>query len=136
MDKITRFSYWVYSLSTPKQVTVLCQEAGTPQTFTSTYQKTLDGTGVLPNSSSCYTHAENFKLLPHSFEKTTVNLIKTNIVLPNMENIWNFSEEDLLQPDAMQHVDLQDLDKIMERATTRSLTAVIDVNKMVTTLRG
>jgi hypothetical protein len=53
-----------------------------------------------------------------------------------MENILNFFEEDLLQPDAMQTVDLQHLDEIMERATTRSLTAGIDVNKMVTTLRG
>ena len=51
-----------------------------------------------------------------------------------MENILNFSEEDFLQSDAMKPVDLQHLDEIMERATTRSLTAGIEVNKMVTTL--
>jgi hypothetical protein len=95
----------------------------------------LDGTGVLSNSSPCYTHAENFKFL-HSLGKTTVSMIKTNIVLPNMENILNFSEEEILQPDAMQSVDLRHLlDEIIERATSRSLTAGT-VNKMVTTLRG
>ena len=51
-----------------------------------------------------------------------------------MENILNFSEEDLLQSDAMQPVDFQHLDEIMERGTRRSLTAGIEVNKMVTTL--
>jgi hypothetical protein len=130
------FNYWVYSLSTPTQVTVLCQEAGLPRNFTSSYQKTLHGTGVLPNSTSCYTRAQNFKLLTHSLGKATVNLIKTNIVLPNMENILNFSGEGLVQLDAIQHVDLQPLDEIMEQATTRSLTVGIDVNKFVTTLRG
>jgi len=62
--------------------------------------------------------------------------VKTHIVLPNMENILNFSEEGLLKLDAMQPVDLQHLVEIMERATTRNLTADIDVSKMVTTLRG
>jgi hypothetical protein len=66
----------------------------------------LEGTEVLPNSSSCYIHAENFKLLPRSLGKTTVNLIKTHIVLPNIESILNFPEEDLLQPDVMQPVEL------------------------------
>jgi hypothetical protein len=36
------------------------------------------------------------------------------IVLPNIENILNFSEEDLLQPDATQPVELQHFDEIVE----------------------
>ena len=90
-------SYWIYSLSSPQQVTVQCQEVGLPQTTKLIHQITIEGTGVLPNSSSCYIHAENFKLLPHSLGKTTVNLVKTHIALPNIENIVKFSEEGLLQ---------------------------------------
>ena len=63
------------------------------------YQMMIEGTGVLPNYSSCYIHAENFKLLPHSLGKTTVNLVKTHIALPNIENIVKFSEEGVLQMD-------------------------------------
>ena len=82
-------SYWINSLSSPQHITVQCQEVGSPQTSKPSYQITLEGTGVLPNSSSCYIHAEDFKVLPHSLGKTTVNLIKTHIVLPNFDNILN-----------------------------------------------
>jgi hypothetical protein len=97
---------------------------------------TLEGTVILPNSSSRYIHAENFKLLPHSLGNTTVNLIKAHFMLPNIENILNFSEEDLLQPDVMQPVELQHLDETAERATSSSCTQSIDVNKIITTLQG
>jgi len=59
------FSYWIYSLSTPQHITVQCQEIGSPPNFEKNQQLVLRGTGILPNSSSCYIHAENFKLLPH-----------------------------------------------------------------------
>jgi hypothetical protein len=95
-------SYWIYSLSTPQRVTVQCQEVGSPPTTKLSYQVMLTGTGILPNSSSCYVHAESFKLLPHSLGKTTVNLTRAHIVLPNVEDILNFSEEELLQSDTIQ----------------------------------
>ena len=53
-------SYWIYSLTTPQQVTVQCQEFGTPKLPATSSQVILEGTGVLPNSSSCYVHAEIF----------------------------------------------------------------------------
>ena len=128
--------YCMYSLSTPQQVTVQCQEVGSPQTSKPTYQITLEGTAVLTNSSSCYMHAETFKLLPHSLGKTTINLIKAHIVLPNIDKILNFSEENLLQTDAIQPVDLHHLDDIVERVTSKGYTRRIDVNKVITALRG
>jgi hypothetical protein len=82
---------------------------------------TIEGTGILPNSSSCYVYAENFKLLPHALGRTTVNLTRTQIVLPNVENILKFSEEGLLQPDTIQPESLQELDRIAERTTSRSI---------------
>jgi hypothetical protein len=127
-------SYWIYSLSTPQQVTVQCQEVGSSQTTKSSYQIMLKGTGVLPNSSSCYIHAENFKLLvlPHSLGGTTVNLFKTHIALPNVENIVKFSEEGLLQTNDTYPVDMGPLEDIVERVTSRG----IDVSKAITALRG
>jgi hypothetical protein len=91
---------------------------------------------ILPNSPSGRVHAQIFGLLPHSLGKTTVNLIKTHIVLPNVENMLNFSEKDLLQPGMMQPVEKQHLDEIVERATARSFTQGTDVNKIVYTVRG
>jgi len=96
----------------------------------------IEGTGVLPNSSSCYIHAENFKLLPHSLGKTTVNLVKTHIALPNIENIVKFSEEGLLQMKDTYPVNLEPLEGIVERVTSRGYTRGIDVSKAMTALRG
>ena len=89
--------YWIYSFRTPQRVTVQCWEIGSPQDPTASYQVMLEGTGVLPNSSSCYIYADTFKLMPHSSGKTTLNLTRTPIVLPNIENVLHFSEENLLQ---------------------------------------
>jgi hypothetical protein len=94
----------MYSLSAPQQVTVQCQETGSPRNPKASYQMILEGTGILPYSSSCYIHAENFKLLPHSLGKTTVNLTKPPIVLPNVENTLHFSEESLLQTEVQHSV--------------------------------
>jgi hypothetical protein len=79
--------YWIYSLSAPTRITVQCRDAGSPQHHGTSYQITLNGTGILPNSSSCYTHSETFKLLPHSFGKSVVTLVRTHIVLPNINII-------------------------------------------------
>ena len=69
--------------------------------------------------------------------KSTLQLKKKSVPeLNDQPSYIKLFRERLLQPDAMQPVDLQHLDEIMERANTRSLTAGIDVNKMVTTLRG
>ena len=111
------FSYWIYSLSTPQRVTIQCQEMGSPPTSKPNYQMVLKGTGVLLNFSTCYVHAGNFKLLPHSLGKTIIHLAKAHIVLPNIERILNFSEESLLQSDMVQPIDLQRIDRILERDT-------------------
>jgi hypothetical protein len=130
-------NYWIYSLSTPQRVTVQCQERGSPPTLQSSYQLALEGTGVLLNSSSCYirVYAKCFKLLPHSLGKTIVNLTKTHIVLPNIDNVLNLQEEGLFQPDILQPLTLQRLDGIIERATSRGYTRSVDANKITTMLR-
>ena len=117
------------------RVTVQCQQVGSPQTAKMSYQMTIEGTGILPNSSLCYVHAENFKLLPHSLGRTIMNLTITHIVLPSVENILNFSEEGLLQSAAIQPEDLQQLDRIVERATSRSHPEGVDISRMTAALR-
>ena len=82
----------------------------------------LRGIGVLPNSSLCYVYAENLNLLPHSLGKTTVNLTRTHVVLTNGGSILYFSEEGLLQSHTIQPESQQQLDGIMERATSRGHT--------------
>ena len=128
-------SYWIFSLGAPQQVKVQYQEVGSPRTPTTSYQIKLEGTGVLPISSSCYIHAENFKLLPHSLGRTTVNLFMAHIVLPNIETILNFSEEKMLQTTAAYTVDIQHLDDFIERVTSTGYTRGLDVNKVATVLR-
>jgi len=128
-------SYWIYSLSAPQQVTVQCQEVGSPRTPTTSYQIKLEGTGVLPTSSSCCIHAENFKLLPHSLGRTTVNLFKAHIVLPNIDTVLNFSEEKMLQTTAAYAVDLQHLDDFIEQVTSTGYTRGLDVNKVANVRR-
>jgi hypothetical protein len=130
------FSYWIYSLSTPQRVTVQCQEMGSPPNLGKSQQLVLRGTAILPNSSSCYIHSENFKRLPHSMGRTTINLNDAQIVLPNVEKILNFAEEDLLQTRTnTQAVNLHRLDELVERAGSKSYTQVIDAAKIHTTLR-
>jgi len=127
-------SYCIYSFSTPQRVTVQCQEVGSPPTTVSSSQMLLEGTGILPNSSSCYVYAENFKLLPHSVGKTTVSLTKTHIVLPIVENILQSSEEIVLQPDMTSSVTSQRLDEILTRATSRRHLRGAEVTRVVNTL--
>jgi hypothetical protein len=95
----------------------------------------LEGTGILPNSSSCYVHAENFKLLPHSLGKTTVNLHYTHIILPSIEKIPKFSEEVVLHFDATSPVHLQHLDEISVRVTSRSQMRGAKVTRVINAFR-
>ena len=130
-------SYWIYSLSTPQRITAQCQEIGSPPQVKMSQQLMLNGTGILLNSSSCYVHAENFRLLPHSVGRSTVNLAEARIVLPSIDKILNSLEEDLFQADAHHpEVDLQHLDGLVERASSGSQMQGIDINKMVTTLHS
>jgi len=130
------YSYWIYSLSSPQRITVQCQEIGSPTYERKNQQFVLQGTGILPNSSSCYIHSENFKLLPHSMGRTTINLADAHIVLPNIDKILNIAEEDLFQTDVhSQTVNLQRLDDLIEGADSRSSTYGLNAAKMFTTLR-
>jgi hypothetical protein len=115
---------------------VQCVELGSPPNPKASYQTRIEGTGILPNTSSCYIQAENFKLLPHSIERTVVNLTKAHVVLPNIENIIHISEETLLQTDTQHSVELSQLDGIVVRATSRGNTQGLDVSRVVTALRG
>jgi hypothetical protein len=122
------YSYRMYSFYAPQQITVHCLEIGSPPNPKASYQTTIEGTGILPNSSSCYIRAENFKLLPHSLGKTVVNLTKAHVVLPNIDNIIHISEEIMLQTDTQHSVELLQLDNIVERATSRGNTHGLDVS--------
>jgi hypothetical protein len=127
----------IYSLSMPQRITMQCQEAGSPSNTKQSYSARIQGTGILPNSSSCYIHAEGFKLLPHSLGKTTVFLERTQIVVPNIENLLNSLEETgLLQLKESQPIDLSQLDNVIERATSRSQTRGIDVGRLTEMMQG
>jgi hypothetical protein len=122
---------YIYSFSFPTQVTAHCQGLRPPPIFELSYQAMLDGCENSTEFAIQLCTSINFKLLPHSLRRTKINVIKTHIVLPNFENILNFSEENLLRPDAIQPVELQHLGGIVERATARSFTQGIAVNKIV-----
>ena len=70
------FTYWIYSFSSLTQVTVQCQETGTSPAYGTGRQITLDGTGVLADSSSCYRFSDTFKLMPRTMGRTTTTLTK------------------------------------------------------------
>jgi hypothetical protein len=123
-------SYWFYSLSSPQQVTVQRHSMGFPSAIASSYPMSLKGTGTVLNSSSCYIHAEDFKLLPHSLGKTSVTLSGTHIVLPNIERIPHIFEEKELQQVAVQPENLQKLDDILVRATSRGRMRGIEVTRV------
>jgi hypothetical protein len=96
----------------------------------------IEGSGILPNSSSCYIHADGFKLLPHSLGKTTVTLDKAHIVLPNIENLLDSKEEqNLLQLEAEHRINTQPIDDLIERAVSRGQTRGIDVSKFIAVAR-
>ena len=58
-------------------------------------------------------------------------------MLPSIDKVLNSLEEDLFQADDHpSEVSLQHLDGLVERASSRSQTQGIDIDKMVTTLRS
>jgi hypothetical protein len=64
---------------------------------TGTYEKTLSGTGNLPNTSTCYVYSETFKLLPRSLGRILAEISKAHIILPHIQEILRSDEKDLLQ---------------------------------------
>jgi hypothetical protein len=128
-------SYWIYSLSTPQRITIQCQEPGSLPKSISSSQIMIEGTGVLPNSSSCYVHAEAFKLMPHSSGQTTVTLTKANIALPNVENLLKSSEEVMLQPQAIPMESLQRLNALATRTASRNHLRGTDVPRAMEVLQ-
>jgi hypothetical protein len=129
------FDHWIYSLSSPQRVTIKCRVTGPPPNPLMNYQAVLDGTGVLLNSSTCYVYAENFKLLPHSVGMTTVDLTKSHIILPNIKEILHYSEERLLQVNSTDPIDVQRVDSIIERATSRASVRGFDLDRVASTLQ-
>lgn len=129
------FDYWIYSLSSQQRVTIQCRVTGPPPNPVMNYQATLEGTGVLLNSSTCYVYAENFKLLPHSVGMTTVDITKSHIVLPNIKEILHYSEESMLQVNTTEPIDLQRIDTIIERATSRENVRGIDLDRVTASLQ-
>ena len=57
------------------------------------------------------------------------------MILPNIENILHFSEEQLLQIEVQHSMELQHLDDLMEQATSRSYTKGLNVRKTVAILQ-
>ena len=129
-------SYWIYSLGTSQRVTVQCQEIGSPPTTRLNSQLLIEGTGILPNSSSCSIHAETFKLLPPSLGKTTININKTHIILPIIDTILTGFEETVLQSELPSSITLQRLDEISARVNSRSQMRGADVTRFVSVLQN
>jgi len=57
-------------------------------------------------------------------------------MLTNIENTLHFSEEQLLQTEVRHSVELQHLDDLVERATSRSYTQGLGVSKTVAVLQN
>jgi hypothetical protein len=113
---------------------VQCRQTDLPS-LEASHQITLHGTGLLLDSSSCYIHSEVFKLLPHSFGKSEITLNRTRIELPNIYNIFNSSDQELLLPESKEPDALRLLDAVIERAASRSATSGVDVKHIIKTLR-
>ena len=73
-----------------------------------------------------------FKLLPHSLERTSITLNKTHITIPDVENMLRDNEKDLLQTHLSEHVDLREVDAVIERGVSTCSTAGLDVNRFFT----
>ena len=129
------FTYWIYSFSSPTQVTVQCPDIGTSPAYGPGRQTTLRGTGVLADSSSCYIYSDTFKLMPRTTGRTTVALNKTHIILPNVDHILTSAEQDLLQIPTVDLGGLQTLDEVISRSSTHSSLAGFDVRKVTQGLR-
>ena len=120
---------------TPQRITIQCQEPGSLPKPKSSSQILIEGTAVLPNSSSCYVHAEAFKLMPHSSGQTEVTLTKAYIILPNVENLLKSSEEIMLRPQVVSVESLQRLDVIATRTASRNQLRGTDVPRMMEVLQ-
>lgn len=81
-----------------------------------TVEMLLADTGILPNTFTCYIHAETFKLLSHSLGRTLAGLNKTHIVLPNIETILKPGEQELLQIHLSSPVHLRQIDSALREA--------------------
>ena len=123
------FAYWIYSFSSPTQVTVQCQETGISPAYGPGRQITLNGTGVLANSSTCYIYSDTFKLMPRTMGHTTTTLNKTHIVLPNVDRILTSAERELLQAPDFDLGGLQNIDEVI-RSSSRSSLSGFEVRKV------
>jgi hypothetical protein len=63
-------------------------------------------------------------------------MARAHIVLPGIHTELNVSEDSLLQADEIQAVYLHHFNKVWERATSRSMARVIEVDRIVTALSG
>jgi hypothetical protein len=88
----------------------------------------LKGNGVLPNTSTCYVHAETFQLLPHSLRRTVAGLNRTHIVLPSSGALIKPNEQELLQTQLNFSVHLRKIDDVIEEVirTELDVTAVLE----------
>jgi hypothetical protein len=65
---------------------------------------------------------------------TTIYLTKSHIILPNIKEILHYSEESMLQVNSTEPIDLQRIDNIIERATSRENVRGIDLDRVASTL--
>jgi hypothetical protein len=61
--------------------------------------------------------------------------MRARVVLQNVDNILRFSEENLLQTDAVRPMELQHLDSLIERVASRGNARGLDVNKATIVLQ-
>jgi hypothetical protein len=63
-------------------------------------------------------------------------LVQAHVVLPNIENILRFSEERLLQTDAIRPMGLQHLDGLIEGVASKGNARGLNVSRVTTVLQG
>jgi hypothetical protein len=73
---------------------------------------------------------QNFKILPQSLERLAANFNKTHTVLPNVDDILNIDEKELLRNHSHTLADLRPVENVIEQATSRSTRPGLDVNRI------
>ncbi|RZF40542.1 hypothetical protein LSTR_LSTR000421 [Laodelphax striatellus] len=82
---------WIYSVSEPVRVVCECSLSEPCSTV-----EIIKGVGIMDNIRNCYVHSDKFVLLPSSSGTCTVDLNRTTIVLPVIQDIFNIKERSLL----------------------------------------
>jgi hypothetical protein len=95
----------------------------------------LNGTGVSPNTSTCYVYVGTFKLLPHSLGQTVAGSNKAHIALSSIDMIIKPDEQEMLQTQLNSSAYLREIDDVIKEISGIGDRAQMDVTAVLEKLR-